>query len=158
MSPELPGTVDLLEPGCPSVGIDLTRLSAAFVIDRADGFDQTIRERAARIILAERMPRAPTASVQPKAVSREIIEYALDGRAHYPGRSELELPSGSAMIDHGLRLSEAVDGGTVIHLPPDGAEPRVEVGVGVTWNSPFGPSASTLSGRWFHRPATRQSS
>lgn len=131
-------TVELLEPSCPSVGINLTQLSAAFVINRADGFDRAILERAARIIRADRMPRAEKASVQTQVASREIIDDALGGRAYYVGRSELELPPGSATSDHGLRPSEFVSAETVTHLPSDGAKPRAEAGEGVTWNSPFG--------------------
>jgi Omp85 superfamily domain len=132
-------TVELLEPNCPLVGINLTQLSAAFVINRADGFDRAILERAARIVFADRALRAETGSVQHQATSREIIDDALGGRAYYLGRSELELPTGSATSEDGLRPSEFVDGATVTHLPPNGAKPKVELGEGVTWNSPFGP-------------------
>lgn len=80
---------------------------------------------------------------------------AIGGEMYYLGSLELEVPLGSAASEMGLRTSAYVDVGSLWKTStPDGsasvpgvietklgdtASPRVSVGIGVSWNSPFGP-------------------
>ena len=91
-----------------------------------------------------------------------LSDDAIGGEAYYRGRIELEIPLGSAGAELGLRPSIFTDAGAVfkvaqpslLNLPPDptngvtgyreffqgnSAKPRLSVGAGVSWNSPFGP-------------------
>lgn len=87
----------------------------------------------------------------------------LGGDIYYKGTAELEVPLGAAASELGLRASAFVDVGALWKLSldnrikqtvniADGAvsfdpariggntpKPRVAVGIGVSWNSPFGP-------------------
>lgn len=77
---------------------------------------------------------------------------AVGGNLYYLGGAELEVPLGSAASELGLRASAFVDIGSLwkVDLNPafgenpanivgNSARPRVAAGVGVSWNSPFGP-------------------
>jgi outer membrane protein insertion porin family len=77
---------------------------------------------------------------------------AIGGNIYYLGGAELEVPLGSAASELGLRASAFVDVGSLwkvnlesrfgespANIEGNSARPRVSVGVGVAWNSPFGP-------------------
>ncbi len=81
---------------------------------------------------------------------------SLGGNIYYVGTAELLVPLGSAANELGLKSSLFVDVGALFSIddqdilnPPTGqpvqlivgdkAKPRVSVGVGFSWNSPFGP-------------------
>lgn len=83
---------------------------------------------------------------------------SLGGKAYYLGTAELEVPLGAAASELGLRTSLFADVGSVwsVDINPqfipdpsriiaDTPEPRVSVGIGVSWNSPFGPFRIDLS-------------
>ncbi|MEO0411273.1 MAG: outer membrane protein assembly factor BamA [Pseudomonadota bacterium] len=81
----------------------------------------------------------------------------LGGNKYYLGGAELEFPLGEAARELGLRASAFVDVGSVWGLDNtnnlferteingqsgifgNSPSPRISVGVGVSWNSPFGP-------------------
>lgn len=78
---------------------------------------------------------------------------SLGGNIYYIGQAELEFPLGDAARELGVRASAFVDVGSLwsLDLDPnlDGADPddirgntpspRLAAGIGVGWNSPFGP-------------------
>lgn len=82
---------------------------------------------------------------------------AIGGNKYYLGGAELEFPLGEAARELGLRASAFVDIGSVWGVDQDqglinrtqvfgqstifgnSPTPRISVGVGVSWNSPFGP-------------------
>lgn len=83
-------------------------------------------------------------------------EDALGGNLYYSGTTELLVPLGSAANELGLKSSVFVDAGALFSVDEedifdpvtgdllqeivgDTAKPRVSVGVGFSWNSPFGP-------------------
>jgi outer membrane protein insertion porin family len=87
----------------------------------------------------------------------------LGGNIYYKGSAELEVPLGAAASELGLRASAFVDVGALwsldldkrigqvnyvdtnvaafdkARISGDTPKPRVAVGIGVSWNSPFGP-------------------
>lgn len=82
------------------------------------------------------------------------LDDSIGGEMYYLGSVELEVPLGSAASEMGLRTSAYVDVGSLWKYSKssfgstadvqetvlgDTAAPRVSVGVGVSWNSPFGP-------------------
>jgi outer membrane protein insertion porin family len=80
---------------------------------------------------------------------------SLGGNIYYTGTAELLVPLGSAASEMGLKSSVFADVGSLFKLngktiidPTTGlpdiivgntAKPRISVGVGFSWNSPFGP-------------------
>ncbi|MFZ5608897.1 MAG: outer membrane protein assembly factor BamA [Pseudomonadota bacterium] len=81
-----------------------------------------------------------------------FIGDALGGNLYYIGQTELEVPLGDAANELGIRASAFVDVGSLWSLDLDPItgidptrirgntpKPRLAVGVGVGWNSPFGP-------------------
>lgn len=73
-------------------------------------------------------------------VERIAADDALGGRAYHLGRSAIEIPLGDGAKDLGLAPSAFVDVGQTFILPaPKTDGPRVSVGTGVQWTSPFGP-------------------
>lgn len=82
---------------------------------------------------------------------------AIGGNKYYLGGGEIEFPLGEAARELGLRASAFVDIGSVWGIDQDqdlinrttvfgqstiagnSPTPRISVGVGVSWNSPFGP-------------------
>lgn len=83
-------------------------------------------------------------------------EDSLGGNIYYTGTTELLLPLGSAANELGLKSSIFVDVGALFQvddediLDPntgellqeivaDSSKPRLSVGIGFSWNSPFGP-------------------
>jgi outer membrane protein insertion porin family len=82
----------------------------------------------------------------------------LGGNIFYQATAELEVPLGAAAAELGLRVSAFADIGAVFRarfsenlafdrrrVRGDTATPRVAVGVGVSYNSPFGPFRIDLS-------------
>ena len=82
------------------------------------------------------------------------VDDSIGGQLYYLGGAELEVPLGAAASELGLRVSAFADVGSLwdIDRPAaanapginevvlgDTPTPRVSVGVGVSWNSPFGP-------------------
>lgn len=147
-------------------GGDDIRLTDRFFLGspRLRGFD--IRGVGPRVL---RCPGTITASGNSFDCTdnNQIVDDALGGEAYYLGRLELEIPLGSAGSELGLRPSAFVDVGALWDArdPTGGAplctatgnaangvtpavceiyqgdspSPRVSVGFGVSWNSPFGP-------------------
>jgi outer membrane protein insertion porin family len=99
---------------------------------------------------------------QPIGTREDALDTALGGNAYYLGRVELEIPIGSGGRELGLRPSAFADigalwntgGGRASSCIPgttcvenqifdeylgDTWKPRASVGIGVSWNSPFGP-------------------
>jgi outer membrane protein insertion porin family len=79
---------------------------------------------------------------------------AIGGQAYYLGGLELEIPLGASVRELGLRPSAFMDVGALWNVESpelvsstlfreeflgDSAKPRMSVGIGVNWNSPFGP-------------------
>lgn len=85
--------------------------------------------------------------VGPRVLTAPIDETGIDGRSYFLGRQELELPEATSAKNNGLRPSVFVDTGVLYHIPkgdeqdPATSElkPRIEAGIGVNWDSPFGP-------------------
>lgn len=87
----------------------------------------------------------------------------LGGNIYYKATSELQIPLGSAAGELGLRTAAFVDIGSVFSLDPvnsgasgagtitrilagsDTYKPRIAVGLGVSWKSPFGPFRIDIS-------------
>ena len=111
--------------------------------------------------IGPRVLRIPLdAAGKPVTDRKQFVDDALGGEAYYRGRIELEVPLGSAGAELGLRPSIFTDAGAVFKVPTptltsipnsatgtgftevfqgNSAKPRVSVGAGVSWNSPFGP-------------------
>ena len=95
---------------------------------------------------------------------KQFVDDAIGGEVLYRGRLELEVPLGSAGAELGLRPSIFADAGAVFKVAPtpllqnilpgtnplvpggfreiyqgNSPKPRLSVGAGVSWNSPFGP-------------------
>ncbi|MEM8800660.1 MAG: outer membrane protein assembly factor BamA, partial [Pseudomonadota bacterium] len=81
-----------------------------------------------------------------------ISDEALGGRAFYLSSAELEIPLGETIAELGVRASAFVDVGSLFSLDvnplvnvdasnivADTPTPRVTVGIGFSWRSPFGP-------------------
>ena len=97
------------------------------------------------------------AGVEAKTCSSAGLSYddPLGGEMYYLGSAELEVPLGAAANEMGLRTSAYVDVGSLWSISKasaagtttgiseqllgDTPSPRVSVGIGVSWNSPFGP-------------------
>jgi outer membrane protein insertion porin family len=87
------------------------------------------------------------------------VNDSIGGQAYYLGRIELQVPLGAKGAELGLRPSVYVDVGSLWNAPQqffitppppgtagyqefyygDSPTPRVSIGAGVSWNSPFGP-------------------
>ncbi|MET0589225.1 MAG: outer membrane protein assembly factor BamA [Novosphingobium sp.] len=145
--------------GDEAAGIDDVRITDRFYLGEPQmrGFD--IRG------IGPRMLRKPAdASGVVSTNRKEWTDDALGGKYYYLGRAELEIPLGSGARELGLRPSIfadvgslwditspipqpcltgcVIDGQTVYfeeQFVGDTWKPRVAVGVGVNWNSPFGP-------------------
>jgi outer membrane protein insertion porin family len=99
---------------------------------------------------------------QPIGLRADGLDTALGGNAYYLGRLELEIPLGAGGRELGLRPSAFVDAGALFNTGGgrvsgcttgqpcqpgdildeylgDTWKPRAAVGIGVSWNSPFGP-------------------
>ena len=147
-------------------GGDSIRLTDRFYVGqpRLRGFD--IRGIGPRIVRQNRATGctftagAPTpgvdCSVLPGKANRRSDD-AIGGEIYYLGHLEVEIPLGTGARELGLRPSTFIDFGalgktnfdksTLIHNDPgfdesfkgDSLSPRLSVGAGVSWNSPFGP-------------------
>lgn len=99
---------------------------------------------------------------QPTGSRKDGLDTALGGNAYYLGRIELEIPVGSSGRELGIRPSAFFDigalwntgsrqddscipgstcepGDTFDEYLGDTWKPRAAVGIGLSWNSPFGP-------------------
>ena len=99
---------------------------------------------------------------QPFGPRSDGLDQALGGNAYYLGRIELEIPLGASGRELGIRPSAFVDvgalwntgnqrtdscvlgstcmpGGTIDEYLGDTWKPRATAGIGISWNSPFGP-------------------
>ncbi|MDO9489935.1 MAG: outer membrane protein assembly factor BamA, partial [Sphingomonadaceae bacterium] len=99
---------------------------------------------------------------QPIGLRKDALDTALGGNAYYLGRLELEIPLGAGGRELGLRPSAFVDAGALFNTGGgrvsgcttgqpckpgdildeylgDTWKPRAAAGIGVSWNSPFGP-------------------
>jgi outer membrane protein insertion porin family len=98
----------------------------------------------------------------PVGLRKDALDTALGGNAYYLGRVELEIPLGAGGRELGLRPSAFVDVGALWNTGGSRAsscspgptcepgdildeylgdtwKPRAAAGIGVSWNSPFGP-------------------
>jgi outer membrane protein insertion porin family len=131
------------------LGGDEIRLTDRFFLGepRMRGFD--IRGLGPRVI---RAPKDENGNLL--LDDRNVIDDALGGEIYYLGHIELEIPLGTGARELGLRPSAFVDVGAVwkVDRPElieteefrelflgDSPSPRVSAGIGVSWNSPFGP-------------------
>lgn len=86
------------------------------------------------------------------------VDDSIGGKIYYLSSAEVDLPLGSAVNELGLRTSAYVDAGAIFGIDQpdrrladltalgvredvvgDTPSPRVSVGIGVSWKSPFGP-------------------
>lgn len=116
-----------------------------------------IRGFAIRGIGPRSVRTCTAAGVEARTCAAQGLSYddPLGGEMYYLGSAELEVPLGAGAREMGLRTSAYVDVGSLWkvsrnpslgitqgvdeQLLGDSAKPRVSVGVGVMWNSPFGP-------------------
>jgi outer membrane protein insertion porin family len=148
--------------GDEAAGIDDVRITDRFYLGEPQmrGFD--IRGVGPRMLR-----KYLDANGEVSTNRKDWTDDALGGKYYYLARGELEIPLGSGARELGLRPSVFVDVGSLWDLTApipqncstggpnctvNGAEqffieeytgdtwkPRVAVGVGVNWNSPFGP-------------------
>ncbi len=80
----------------------------------------------------------------------QVTTDSLGGNIYYTGTAELLLPLGSAANELGLKSSIFIDAGSLFKVDGtsstatttivgDTVTPRVSVGIGFSWSSPFGP-------------------
>jgi outer membrane protein insertion porin family len=131
-------------------GGDNVRLTDRFFLGEPQlrGFD--IRGVGPRSI-----QRAIGTDGQPVGPREQGLDTSLGGNAYYTAKLEIELPLGSGARELGLRPSIFLETGALWDTGPqrpsvtandildeslgDTWKPRVSVGAGVNWNSPFGP-------------------
>jgi outer membrane protein insertion porin family len=96
-----------------------------------------------------------------KDTNGRIIGDALGGQTYYKGTAELRVPLGQAASELGLQAAAFFDIGSLWKvdinpavIPPgeqanrilgNSPKPRMAVGIGVSWNSPFGPFRIDIS-------------
>ena len=106
--------------------------------------------------------RSIGADGQPEGLRKDGLDQALGGNAYYLARFELEIPLGASGRELGIRPSAFLDvgalwntgsqrpdscivgatcvpGGIIDEYLGDTWKPRAAAGVGISWNSPFGP-------------------
>ena len=138
-------------------GGDVVRLNDRFFLGEPQIRGFGIRGIGPRVL---RIPN--DANGKPITDRKQFVDDAIGGNAYYRGRLELEVPLGSAGAELGLRPSIFTDAGAVFKVatpslltqapnPTTGVlgfnekfvgnspKPRLSVGAGVSWNSPFGP-------------------
>jgi outer membrane protein insertion porin family len=133
------------------------------------GFDiRGVGPRVVRRTVSSSVPPETTLLEQLNLDRQSVQEDAIGGTAYYLGRAEIEIPLGTGARELGLRPSIFADIGSVFNvtnpstantlLPVtfgvdangqplevqeiflgDSPSPRISVGIGVNWNSPFGP-------------------
>ncbi len=142
-------------------GGDNIRLTDRFYVGqpRLRGFD--IRGIGPRIVRQARPAGCvltdPTTNCTPLTGKANRTDDAIGGELYYLGHLEVEIPLGAGARELGLRPSTFIDFGglgktnfdqkTLItnnnafaeSYKGDSLSPRVSVGAGVSWNSPFGP-------------------
>ena len=104
--------------------------------------------------------------------TKTYTDDAIGGEGYYRGRIEVQIPLGAAGAELGLRPSIFTDVGAVFKVPSpnlisspagstapfkefffgDSIKPRLSVGVGVSWNSPFGPFRFDLAKALLKQP------
>jgi outer membrane protein insertion porin family len=111
-------------------------------------------------------PTAPNPVFACEDIDRGQKGLNLGGNLYYQGTAELEVPLGAAASELGLRASAFVDVGALWSAKFDSdiefdqrrvfgdtPSPRVAVGIGVSWNSPFGPFRIDLTRALKKNPA-----
>ncbi len=95
--------------------------------------------------------------------------FSLGGNTYYKGTAELFIPLGGGARDLGIEASLYADVGALFNVDAedslisesgllytllgDTAEPRVSVGIGFSWNSPFGPFRIDLAKAIKNKPS-----
>ncbi|WP_432202025.1 outer membrane protein assembly factor BamA [Erythrobacter sp. W53] len=148
-------------------GVEDVRLTDRFFLGEPQirGFDiRGVGPRVLRRIIPSGVTPELTLLEQLEEDRRSVQDDAIGGTAYYLGRAEVEIPLGTGARELGLRPSLFADIGAVFNitdpiltngpLPPeisasggvveevfvgDSISPRISVGIGVNWNSPFGP-------------------
>jgi outer membrane protein insertion porin family len=133
------------------------------------GFDiRGVGPRVVRRTVSSSVPPETTLLEQLNLDRQSVQEDAIGGTAYYLGRAEIEIPLGTGARELGLRPSIFADIGSVFNVTDpstantllpvtfgvdangqplevqeiflgDSPSPRISVGIGVNWNSPFGP-------------------
>ena len=134
---------------------DSIRLTDRFYLGqpRMRGFD--IRGVGPRIVRRFGTRDPATGVFTPAEGDGSESDDAIGGQAYYLGHLEVEIPLGASIRELGLRPSAFVDVGALWNVDDpetindnpifdeeflgDSPKPRVSVGVGINWNSPFGP-------------------
>ena len=119
-----------------------------------DGIGQDVRINDRFFLGGPRIRGFDTAGIGPRD---EVTDDALGGNAFYLSTLELNIPLGSAAEELGLQGGIFVDAGSLFEVDEglvffdifgnpivnpivgDTPDPRLSVGVGFSWNSPFGP-------------------
>ncbi|WP_310476657.1 BamA/TamA family outer membrane protein [Sandarakinorhabdus sp.] len=151
-------------PECMSQHFNIIKYLNAFIVKNADQFGSRIVSRSAAVVVATtgRFDRSKSpasadrfalgqpqlrgfdiSGVGPNVIRRksdEILANSLGGKANYLGPSEVALPPAeTASSEVGLRPCTFIDSGIIWKLPGCKSDAPRLTGVGVDWNSPFGP-------------------
>lgn len=148
------------DPNCANI----EELAIAFAADASSTKSGRLRSGTARgFVTATRLPQVKLSDrfylgaaqmrgfdirgVGPRVQRKSYGEGDLGGQAYYQGRDDLEIPNGAGAKELGLRPSVFLDAGTIFQVPPVAEQnvtaneipPRLAMGFGTSWNSPFGP-------------------
>jgi hypothetical protein len=150
-------------PECMSRHFNMITYLNAFIVKNADQFGSRIVSRSAAVVVAATggfgRSKSPASAdrfalgepqlrvfdiggVGPNVIRRksdEIIANSLGGKVGYIGSSEIALPAATATNDVGPRPCTFIDSGIIWKLPGCKSDDPRLTGVGVDWNSPFGP-------------------
>ena len=150
-------------------GGQAVRLTDRFFIGEGQlrGFD--IRGVGPRVV---RKPLNADGSVSTDTST--FTDDSIGGNAYYRARVEIQIPLGAAGAELGLRPSIFTDVGAVFKVPTpglidgstaaspfkefflgDSPKPRLSVGAGVSWNSPFGPFRFDLAKALLKQPGDK---
>jgi len=118
-----------------------------------------------------RVVRKPLVNGVASTDKATFTDDSIGGEAYYRGRIEVQIPLGAAGAELGLRPSIFTDIGAVFKVPNPGLidgskqaspfeesfvgnspKPRLSVGAGVSWNSPFGPFRFDLAKALLKQP------
>jgi len=152
---------------------DRVRLTDRFFVGqpRLRGFD--IRGIGPRIVRTQGT-RDASGKFTATPGNRNRTDDSIGGDAYYLGHFEVEIPLGAGVRELGLRPSTFVDFGglwktdfdaatQLIHSQPtfdesyvgDSPKPRLSVGAGINWNSPFGPFRIDLAKALLKQPGDK---
>ncbi len=149
-------------------GVDDVRLTDRFFLGEPQirGFDiRGVGPRVVRRFNTIATPPTLTILEQLNEDRQSLQDDAIGGNAYYLGRAEVEIPLGTGARELGLRPSVFLDVGALYSVTDpiltngpfpttdgtpatveieevflgDSASPRISIGIGVNWNSPFGP-------------------